>query len=170
MVLRDIYINNTLRGITFLLLLLSSSCRQSDSNPAVKPAQDAGTATVATNNIISDQVQTLRVELQETMQGMNNIFHQAEEARMRGTDEKGGANNSNTDKVYEKSAIVLGSMFILKGSLDGIEDRFKNNELNEKQAQEMVNKLRVDLKSCQNDLAAYRQALGNEPATKSEKK
>ena len=109
------------------------------------------------------------------MSEMYNIYSTAQDLRTGNGKEKDGSNTNdkNAEVVLRKSGTVLGSMSILEGSLSAIEQRFNEGMLDQKQAQEMLNKASIDLQSYKDDVKRFRDILGdNAPVKtgKSEKK
>lgn len=176
MVLRDTYIISMLRTAAFFFLLLMSSCGET---PATADSAPAATATEPAkkpvHNAVTDQAQTIRNGLQSVMSEMYNIYSTAQDLRTGNGKEKDGSNTNdkNAEVVLRKSGTVLGSMSILEGSLSAIEQRFNEGMLDQKQAQEMLNKASIDLQSYKDDVKRFRDILGdNAPVKtgKSEKK
>ncbi|MCC6282131.1 MAG: hypothetical protein IT262_16125 [Saprospiraceae bacterium] len=149
MVLRDTYIISILRCSALLLLMTAGSCRQSSEKTEATPA--AETAAVPARSPITDQVQRLKVELQSVMTEMNQLRLQAESMRTEQT-EKGEARMEKLESAYENSCITIGEMLVLQGTLKAIEERYDQGMLDVKQAQEMFNKLRIDLQSYKQDI------------------
>ena len=148
MVLRDTYISGLLRGFTFVFVLSFFACQQTESSSADKKADNG---TVSTNNPISNQIQSLRLETQQTATALNRLFQQSLAIKLGSPEEKVLTSKENIDAVFEKSATSLGAVLVLQGSLNGVEQRFLANELTQKQAQEMIDKFKIDLKSYQTD-------------------
>jgi len=168
MFLRDTYITSMLRSLAFLLLLTVGACKQSSSD-AANAAVAAESEKASVHTIITDLAQSLRSDLQTAMQQMNAVSQAAESMRM-GNDKEKGAENENVEAVFEKSSSVVGAMLVLQGSLNAVEQRFNEGILDQKQAEEMLRKLRVDLQSYQNDIKNYRGMLGTSAPGASEKK
>ena len=164
MVLRDTYITYMSRISAFLFLLLLGACQQ---NPTPPPPASTAQSNKNENGAIAISARQLNKELQTAMEEMDGIFQTAQELNK---DNSGGDKTENTNVVFKKSGTVLGAMFILKGSIAAVEQRFNEGILDEKQAQEMLNKLRVDLKSYQNDIKGYREILDGAAPAKPEKK
>ena len=169
MVLRDSYISGLLRSVSFTLVLLTFACQHADTSsadPAIQSAQKAEKDKADANNQINILVLPLRNDLQTTMEGMNGVFTTAQNLRT-GTEEttKGQpASNDDIDVVYRKSGVVLGSLFVLQGSLEAIITRMKDGTLEQKQATEMMEKLRIDLESYKTSLKNYSEMLGTTEA------
>lgn len=167
MVLRDNYINSVLRCSALLLLMMLSSCGQSSDKPAASTSAETVKAPV--RSVITDQVQSIRNELQSVMSEMNAIYSAAKGSRAGNGKEKGEAGDKNAEVVLRKSGTLLGSMFILEGSLSAIEQRFNEGMLDQKQAQEMLNKASIDVQSYKDDVKKYREVLGDKAPVKAEK-
>lgn len=161
MVLRDSYISGLLRSVSFTLVLLTFACQHSES-PAANKA-DAGT--ISTNNPISNQIQSMRLETQQTLTELNRQFQQAQALKLGSPEEKVLTSKENIDAVFEKAATSMGAAFVLQGSLDAVEKRFLANELSQEQAQEMIDKFKIDLKSYQTDRDDYHKMLNGNAET-----
>jgi hypothetical protein len=169
MVLRDTYIiNSVLRCSALLLLMMLGSCKQSSDKTAetTVPAATSEKATDPNHTVLSEQVQVIQNELMAAMQDMNGLYRTAESVRINGAKEKEQVSTENADAVFEKSASVLGAMFITQGSLKAVEDRFREGILDQKQAQEMLNKLRMDVDSYTERVKAYKEMLGAAASSK----
>lgn len=176
MVLRDTYITSMLRGAVFLLLLLHFACQQTPSTPPSDPAVEAARAAEQEKSVegkqmlVTEQIGILRTEVRKVLEDMHGVFRDAESMRANASKEKGAAVNDSVDAVFEKSASVLGAIFILQGSVDAVEQRLKENVLDEENAQKMVDKLRLDVKSYQTDVKNFQDMLNAGKSAKAEKK
>lgn len=173
MVLRDTYINSMLRGAIILLLFFPFACQQSSDTSNSVTADSAAESARALEQEksalgekagIVAQIATLRTEVAKVLGDMNGVFRNAEAIRAKGVSEKGASANENADAVFEKSASVLGALFILQGSVEAVERRYKENVLDDKSAQAMVDKLNMDVKSYQTDVENFKEMLrGGKP-------
>ncbi len=103
------------------------------------------------------------------MTEMNNLYRTAGDLRAGNGKEKSEADDRNVEVVLRKSGTVLGAMYIFDGSLSAIEQRFNEGMLDQKQAQEMLNKASIDLQSYKDDVKKYRELLGDRAPVKTEK-
>ncbi len=166
MVLRDTF-SAILSSIALSALLFIGAC-QSSSDNSVKST--SGTAPVQERTIFSDQIQILNNDLQQTMHDMNALYLSAEAFHLGTSSAKSTPPQGNIDAVYEKSAMSMGSMFVLQGSLKAVEERFQQGILDQEHAQEMLNKLKVDLQSIKGDVVAYQQLMSETGPAPTEKK
>jgi hypothetical protein len=166
MVLRDTYIISASRVLAFLALLSFSACKESSTDTS-KGAADAATTPV--NLVIATQAQPIRNELEETINDMNALYLITVDIRT-GVTGSSKISQENIDAVFEKSAMGVGGMLVLRGSLNAVEQRFNEGILDQKQAEEMLRKMRIDLQSYQEDVIDYRKLLGVAAPAKSEKK
>jgi len=171
MVLRDFHISPTISAISGVVLsvifmLMPASCKQADSKsnttPSTSPAPSA----------ITFQVQSAQKDLQLAMQEMNGVYLAAQDLQTNGSQEKSAEPSTEMRVVWEKSAASLGGMFVLQGSLSGIEQRFNEGLIDQKTAEDMLKKLRNDLVSYRQDIQAYSQMVASfgKPGSSDEKK
>lgn len=171
MVLRDSYIFTSFPAIfgfvlSVFFLQMLVSCKQADSQSNTAPSSTPAPSA------ITFQVQSAQKDLQLVMQEMNGVYLAAQNLQTNGSQEKSAEPNTEMRVVWEKSAASLGGMFVLQGSLTGIEQRFNEGLIDQKTAEDMLKKLRNDLVSYRQDIQAYSQMVASfgKPGSSDEKK